>query len=106
MPIAPNAIERLAAVRLSWAPGPLLDVLGGMGFWAIATAVRVGLFEALAAGPATARELSEKLDADERGIEILLHALEVLGYVKRNLLKYPELATLRQHLTPYVPELQ
>ena len=83
MPIAPNAIERLAAVRLSWAPGPLLDVLGGMGFWAIATAVRVGLFEALAAGPATARELSEKLDADERGIEILLHALEVLGYVKR-----------------------
>jgi hypothetical protein len=30
----------------------------------------------------------------------------VLGYVKRNLEKYPELQTLRQHLTPYVPELQ
>ena len=30
----------------------------------------------------------------------------VLNYVKRNLLKYPELATLRKHLTPYVPELQ
>ena len=30
----------------------------------------------------------------------------VLGYVKRNLAKYPELATLRKHLTLYVPELQ
>jgi N-acetylmuramate 1-kinase len=30
----------------------------------------------------------------------------VLGYVKRNLQKYPELETLRKHLTPYVPELQ
>lgn len=30
----------------------------------------------------------------------------VLGYVRRNLAKYPELAPLRKHLTPYVPELQ
>ena len=30
----------------------------------------------------------------------------VLNYVKRNLQKYPELDTLRKHLTPYVPELQ
>lgn len=30
----------------------------------------------------------------------------VLSYVKRNLQKYPELQALRQHLTPYVPELQ
>jgi aminoglycoside/choline kinase family phosphotransferase len=30
----------------------------------------------------------------------------VLSYVRRNLEKYPELDTLRRHLTPYVPELQ
>jgi hypothetical protein len=30
----------------------------------------------------------------------------VLGYVKRNLQRYPELAVLRKHLTPYVSELQ
>ena len=30
----------------------------------------------------------------------------VLGYVKRNLKKYPELQTLRAQITPYVPELQ
>ncbi|HZS11806.1 MAG TPA: phosphotransferase [Nitrospirales bacterium] len=30
----------------------------------------------------------------------------VLGYVRRNLEKYPELAPLRRHLVPYVPELQ
>lgn len=29
-----------------------------------------------------------------------------LGYVRRNLAKYSELAALRKHLTPYVPELQ
>ncbi len=29
-----------------------------------------------------------------------------LGYVRRNLAKYAELATLRKHLAPYVPELQ
>lgn len=29
-----------------------------------------------------------------------------LGYVRRNLSKYPELGTLRKHLAPYVPELQ
>ncbi len=30
----------------------------------------------------------------------------VLSYVKRNLQKYPEMDSLRRHLTPYVPELQ
>jgi len=30
----------------------------------------------------------------------------VLSYVKRNLQKYPELDTLRKHLSPHVPELQ
>lgn len=30
----------------------------------------------------------------------------VLSYVKRNLEKYPELARLRKHLSPHVPELQ
>lgn len=30
----------------------------------------------------------------------------VLGYVKRNLETYAELAPIRKHLTPYVPELQ
>jgi aminoglycoside/choline kinase family phosphotransferase len=30
----------------------------------------------------------------------------VLGYVRRNLAKYPELETLRKHLAPYVPELE
>ena len=29
-----------------------------------------------------------------------------LGYVRRNLEKYPELQTLRSHLTPYIPEWQ
>jgi len=83
VPIALNPIERFAAVRLSWAPGPLLDVLGAMGFWAVTAGVRLGLFEALNDGPATSAELARRIGADARGAQILLDALQVLGYVKR-----------------------
>lgn len=46
------------------------------------------------------------IDRVKQNPKFLADIPRVLGYVKRNLLKYPELATLRQHLTPYVPELQ
>ncbi len=46
------------------------------------------------------------IDRVKRNPKFLADIPRVLGYVKRNLAKYPELATLRKHLTPYVPELQ
>ncbi|HEX3204295.1 MAG TPA: phosphotransferase [Nitrospiraceae bacterium] len=46
------------------------------------------------------------IDRVKHNPKFLADIPRVLGYVKRNLAKYPELATLRQHLTPYVPELQ
>lgn len=46
------------------------------------------------------------IDRVKRNPKFLADIPRVLGYVKRNLVKYPELAALRQHLTPYVPELQ
>ena len=46
------------------------------------------------------------IDQVKHNPKFLADIPRVLGYVKRNLSKYPELATLRQHLTPYVPELQ
>ena len=46
------------------------------------------------------------IDRIKHNPKFLADIPRVLGYVKRNLAKYPELATLRNHLTPYVPELR
>ncbi len=46
------------------------------------------------------------IDRVKHNPKFLADIPRVLGYVKRNLAKYPELAALRKHLTPYVPELQ
>jgi aminoglycoside/choline kinase family phosphotransferase len=46
------------------------------------------------------------IDRVKRNPKFLADIPRVLGYVKRNLAKYPELAPLQRHLAPYVPELQ
>jgi hypothetical protein len=46
------------------------------------------------------------IDRVKKNPKFLADIPRVLGYVRRNLAKYPELATLRKHLRPYVPELQ
>ncbi len=46
------------------------------------------------------------IDRVKHNSKFLADIPRVLGYVKRNLLKYPELSALRTRLTPYVAELQ
>lgn len=46
------------------------------------------------------------IDRVKRNPKFLPDIPRVLGYVKRNLHKYPELEPLRRRLAPYVPELQ
>jgi aminoglycoside/choline kinase family phosphotransferase len=46
------------------------------------------------------------IDRVKGNAKFLADVPRVLGYVKRNLQKYSDLAALRKHLTPYVPELQ
>jgi aminoglycoside/choline kinase family phosphotransferase len=46
------------------------------------------------------------IDRVKHNPKFLADIPRVLGYVRRNLQKYPELSVLRRHLTPYVPELQ
>ncbi len=46
------------------------------------------------------------IDRVKHNPKFLADIPRVLGYVRRNLEKYPELAPLRTHLSPYVPELQ
>jgi aminoglycoside/choline kinase family phosphotransferase len=46
------------------------------------------------------------IDRVKKNPKFLADLPRVLGYVRRNLAKYPELAPLGTHLVPYVPELQ
>ena len=80
MPIVPNAFERVA-LRTNQAPGVLLDYLGALGLRALAAALRLGVFEALASGGKHVGEVAKTIKADEDGTSALLVALDGLGYV-------------------------
>lgn len=74
------------------------------------TGVRLGVFEALAAGPADARELAERLGADPRGMRILCDALAALGILDKTgetgetgALRYRNGAPARAALLPDSP---
>jgi predicted O-methyltransferase YrrM len=61
----------------------MLDMLGGLAFKAVSVAVKLDIFESLASGPLTVAELAHRIKASQRGIQLLLNALEAIGYVKQ-----------------------
>ena len=81
MPVIPNLVER-ALFKLNLAPAVMLDFLGAMAFRAVIAARRLGVFEALSTGPMTSAQLARRIQADEHGTNVLLDALEALGYVE------------------------
>ena len=82
MPVKSSVLQNVL-VRLNALPPPLLDLLGMGSYRAAVTAQRLGLFEELEKGPATVRELGERLGAAPRGLQILLQVLESGSYVER-----------------------
>lgn len=62
----------------------MLDLVAGAGQRAVALALDIGLFEALAEGPATAADLAGPLDCDPDGLRPMLGFLAALGYVTRD----------------------
>ena len=81
MPIKTNFFEHLAFFQFNAAPGPMLDLAGALAFQAVSTAVHLGLFDQLQAGPRALPDLVAALEANERGVVRLLEALQTLGYV-------------------------
>jgi SAM-dependent methyltransferase len=61
----------------------VLDIWAAVGFRAVLAAVRLGVFEALAAGPQTAAGLAARLGTDPGATGALLEVLESLGYARR-----------------------
>lgn len=83
MPVTTNFLERAILLRLNQGPGPMMDLLGAMAFKAVSTALKLDVFEVLSDGPLTVAETARKIEADERGTEVLLKALDAISYVEK-----------------------
>lgn len=84
MPTIPNFIERVVLLRLNRGPAAVLDLFGAAGFESVALALRLGLFETLAAaGPSSATELAAQTDTDPTGIARLCDFLVAERYLSR-----------------------
>lgn len=71
----------------------------------VASAAEVGVFRALAGGPATPGELARELELDPRAVELLLPVLAELGLVARQDGTYALTPTARERLSdPSSPE--
>ncbi len=103
MPVVPNAVERLAMLRLNRGPGPVLDMVSAGAFHAAALAVELGLFHALADGPRSVGSLARDLGTDETGTERLLALLDAAGYVTRHDGRYANTAMTTRWLTDRDP---
>ena len=55
----------------------------GAGFWCVHAALKLNVFETIADGAVTADQLATRLDADPKGITILLGTLHSLRYLKQ-----------------------
>jgi SAM-dependent methyltransferase len=84
MPLKPNWLEQLLFFTTNMGPGPVMDIWAAVGYRMVLAAVRLGVFEGLAAGPATAQALAARLGTEAESTGMLLEALEALGYVRRD----------------------
>ena len=82
MPIGFTVFEKLFIQRMNKGPDPMLDIVAHMGFKAIITAIKLGIFAALADSPAIVSELAEKTGTDPVGLDYLLKTPLLLGYIK------------------------
>jgi hypothetical protein len=98
MPLVPNVVERSMFLTFNQAPGVSLDLWAGPAFRIILAAIRLHVFETLSASPLTADELAQQLQADKRGMRILLQTLETLGYVHEQSDRYANSAMTRKWL--------
>ena len=74
-------MERLALASGLF-PTPMLEAYGAAFSRALMVATKLGVFDTLAGGPLTAREVAAQLGADPRAVEKLLNLLVAMRYVR------------------------
>jgi SAM-dependent methyltransferase len=78
IPLTPGEQDAYASGRATPAH---LDFLGAMSFRTIAAASRLGIFAALADGPADAAQVAQRAQTDPHGTELLLSSLVAFGHL-------------------------
>lgn len=95
-----NPLERLA-IRMNLGPVPDGHAMFGMPMSRVTIAgVRMGVFERLARGPATADELARDIGAAPDGMLLLLESLAALDHVERERGTYSLTRAARKWLDP------
>jgi SAM-dependent methyltransferase len=82
-----------------WHPGRLLETAGS--YWHTCTlhaSVKMGLFTVLGSAAVTGREVAQRLDADERGVTMLLDALTAMGLLSKTGDRYSNTPASRSFL--------
>jgi SAM-dependent methyltransferase len=82
MPISLNFIERLLMLKLNQAPAPTIDMYGAIANRAVSVGLKLGVFESLQHRAMTSSDVARVLNVNERGLSLLLDALEALGYLE------------------------
>jgi 3-hydroxy-5-methyl-1-naphthoate 3-O-methyltransferase len=83
MPLRLNPLERLGLLWMNKGPGPMVDLAGALLFKAVATAVRLDLFESFARAPMTITQAVHTLGYDREGLELLCRILADSGYLRK-----------------------
>lgn len=80
--LRPDSIPEAVGLRAGLVPEPVFDsYVALMQARTLMVAWKVGVFEALADGPADAASLAARLQVTEEGLGVVLPALHALGYV-------------------------
>lgn len=80
--VIPTDLSERLALAFGKVPIPLLDSLYGiLKARSLMAGVRLGVFEALGAGPGKSSELAARLKLDERYLDLLLRNLVLAGYL-------------------------
>lgn len=80
--VIPTGLSERLALAFGKVPIPLLDSLYGiLKARTLMAGVRLGVFEALSAGPGKSNELASRLKLDERFLDLLLRNLVLAGYL-------------------------
>jgi hypothetical protein len=83
--VTPDGPLEHLAMSSGMLPVPLVAAFWGMGLSRVLiSGARLGIFDTLAAGPLTAREVAEATGTDPAGMETMLNALNGFGYVTRH----------------------
>lgn len=82
MPVVPNILER-ALYRAGVVPRPLVDIAAAAAFRAVQAALRLDVFERLAAGPRSTATLAAELRVDPAILGSVLDLLAAAGHLTR-----------------------